>query len=208
MLGDIVGFLRGHLLPHARAEEQVLYPAVEQAMAAPGATATMRAHHAEIVSRNDRLADTAATVATRCPMMPWPATSPTQLVGLSAILLLHFRKEDEVLLPVLDTTLRSDAAAALFAQTARRRTRDRSAAMITKINGVQIFTTPGGSPSSMCSISAARCYSRSRGCSRRSPGSAWLQLVGIRMVSADTGQVYLHRNREAAPRSLMAEPVR
>ena len=70
----------------------MLYPAVEQAMAAPGATATMRAHHAEIVSRNDRLADTAATVATRCPTRPWPATSPTQLVGLSAILLLHFRK--------------------------------------------------------------------------------------------------------------------
>jgi len=43
VLGEIVGFLRGHLVPHAKAEEQVLYPAVEEAMAAPGATATMRA---------------------------------------------------------------------------------------------------------------------------------------------------------------------
>ena len=67
VLGDIIGFLRGHLVPHAEAEEQVLYPAVEQAMAAPGATATMRADHAEIVSRIDRLADTAATVADRWP---------------------------------------------------------------------------------------------------------------------------------------------
>ena len=114
VLGDIVGFLRGHLVPHAEAEEQVLYPAVEEAMAAPGATATMRADHAEIVSRIDRLAETAATVADR-----WPDNAVTrdvthQLVGLAAILLLHFRKEEEVLLPVLDTTLSPDDAAALF----------------------------------------------------------------------------------------------
>jgi iron-sulfur cluster repair protein YtfE (RIC family) len=116
VLGDIVGFLRGHLVPHARAEEQVLYPAVEQAMAAPGATATMRADHAEIVSRIDRLADTAATVAIRWPDDAVARDLTHQLVGLSAILLLHFRKEEEVLLPVLDTTLGSDDAAALFAR--------------------------------------------------------------------------------------------
>ncbi|MGE5532493.1 MAG: hemerythrin domain-containing protein, partial [Bacteroidota bacterium] len=62
LLGEIVGFLRGHLVPHATAEEQVLYPAVEEAMAAPEATATMRADHVEIVARIDRLANTAATV--------------------------------------------------------------------------------------------------------------------------------------------------
>ena len=67
VLDEIVGFLRGHLVPHARAEEQVLYPAVEEAMDAPGATATMRADHAEIVTRIDRLADMAATVATGWP---------------------------------------------------------------------------------------------------------------------------------------------
>jgi iron-sulfur cluster repair protein YtfE (RIC family) len=39
-----------------------------------------------------------------------------QLVGLSAILLLHFRKEEEVLLPVLDTTLSPGDADALFAR--------------------------------------------------------------------------------------------
>ena len=116
VLGEIVGFLRGHLVPHARAEEQVLYPAVEDAMAAPGATATMRADHAEIVTRIDRLADTAATVATRWPDDTVAHDVTHQLVGLSAILLLHFRKEEEVLLPVLDATLGSDDAAALFAR--------------------------------------------------------------------------------------------
>src|SRR5512139_37201 len=116
VLSEIIGFLRGHLVPHARAEEQVLYPAVEQAMAAPGATATMAADHTEIVARIDRLADTAATVATRWPDNAVARDLTHQLVGLSAILLLHFRKEEEVLLPVLDTTLGSDDAEALFAR--------------------------------------------------------------------------------------------
>lgn len=116
LLSEIVDFLRGHLVPHARAEEQVLYPAVEQAMAAPGATSTMRADHAEIVSRIDRLADTAATVADRWPDNAVARDLTHQLIGLSAILLLHFRKEEEVLLPVLDTTLGPDDAAALFAR--------------------------------------------------------------------------------------------
>lgn len=116
VLGEIVGFLRGHLVPHARAEEQVLYPAVEQAMAAPGATDTMRADHAEIVSRIDRLADTAASVATRWPDYAVARDLAHQLVGLSAILLLHFRKEEEVLLPVLDTTLTAADADALFSR--------------------------------------------------------------------------------------------
>ena len=102
VLGEIVGFLRGHLVPHARAEEQVLYPAVEDAMAAPGATATMRADHAEIVTRIDRLADTAATVATRWPDDTVARDLTHQLVGLSAILLLHFRKEEELYQPLLD----------------------------------------------------------------------------------------------------------
>ena len=118
VLGEIVEFLRGHLVPHARAEEQWLYPAVEDAMAAPGATATMRADHAEIVSRIDRLADTAATVATQWPDNRLARDLTHQLVGLSAILLLHFRKEEEVLLPVLDTTLGPEDAATLFARMA------------------------------------------------------------------------------------------
>jgi len=115
-LGDLVGFLRGHLVPHATAEEAVLYPAVEEAMAAPGATATMRADHVEIVARIDRLAEAAAAVEQRWPDAELARDVAHQLVGLSAILQLHFRKEEEVLLPVLDANLDTDAAAALFAR--------------------------------------------------------------------------------------------
>lgn len=115
-LGEIVGFLRGHLVPHAAAEEAVLYPAIEEAMAAPGATATMRADHVEIVARIDRLADTAAAVEQRWPDEVLAPGLAHQLVGLSAILQLHFHKEEEVLLPVLDASLDADAATALFAR--------------------------------------------------------------------------------------------
>lgn len=116
VLGEILDFLRGHLVPHATAEEHVLYPAVEQAMAAPGATATMRADHAEIVARIDRLAETAAGVGERWPDAALARDLAHQLVGLSAILQLHFRKEEEVLLPVLDERLGTEDATELFAR--------------------------------------------------------------------------------------------
>ena len=116
VIGDIVGFLRGHLVPHATAEEHVLYPAVEDAMAAPGATATMKADHTEIVARIERLADTVTTIEERWPDPALARDLAHQLVGLSAILQLHFHKEEEVLLPVLDASLGADDAAALFAR--------------------------------------------------------------------------------------------
>jgi iron-sulfur cluster repair protein YtfE (RIC family) len=114
VLDEVVWFLRGHLVPHATAEEQVLYPAVEEAMAAPGATATMRADHAEIVARINRLADTVVTVEQRWPDGDLARDLAHQLVGLSAILQLHFNKEEEILLPVLDARLTEDEAAELF----------------------------------------------------------------------------------------------
>ncbi|HEX6424840.1 MAG TPA: hemerythrin domain-containing protein [Acidimicrobiales bacterium] len=114
VLGDIVGFLRGHLIPHAHAEEAVLYPAIEEAMSAPGATATMRADHAEIVARIDRLAQAAATVGQRWPDPALARDLAHQLVGLSAILQLHFHKEEDVLLPVLDQRLGVEEASELF----------------------------------------------------------------------------------------------
>ena len=116
VLGDIVGFLREHLVPHATAEEEVLYPAVEDAMSAPGATATMRADHAEIVARIDRLADAAGTIEQRWPDAALVRDLAHQLVGLSAILQLHFRKEEEILLPVLDERLGTEDASDLFAR--------------------------------------------------------------------------------------------
>lgn len=113
-LEAVLDFLQGHLVPHALAEEHVLYPAVEEAMGAPGGTLTMVADHREIVERIERLASRAANVTA-----VWPATDvvddvTNQLAGLAAIIGMHFRKEEEVLLPFLDRTLTEESARALF----------------------------------------------------------------------------------------------
>jgi iron-sulfur cluster repair protein YtfE (RIC family) len=100
--------LAEHLVPHAFAEEAVLYPAVEKAMGAAGATETMIADHGEILRRIDQLE------AMGEAGVPDPEEARTVLHGLAAILLLHFRKEEDVLLPVLDATLDEREAAALF----------------------------------------------------------------------------------------------
>ena len=119
-LGAMVGFLREHLVPHASAEEQILYPAVEQAMGAPGAMATMVADHVEIVRRIERLAQLVDGL-TAGVGGAWPDAGRTrdirhELIGLAAILLLHFAKEEDVLLPVLDARLSPAEAERLFEQ--------------------------------------------------------------------------------------------
>jgi hypothetical protein len=48
LVEDAYTFLTHHLIPHAQAEDRALYPVVERAMAAPGATATMSRDHVEV----------------------------------------------------------------------------------------------------------------------------------------------------------------
>jgi iron-sulfur cluster repair protein YtfE (RIC family) len=108
-----VTFLRHHLVPHALAEEEVLYPAVEGAMQAPGATETMRRDHSEVLRRlealeelRDRISDT-PTEAQRDDLA-------AALHGLHAIVALHVAKEEEIYLPILDKALTADDARLLF----------------------------------------------------------------------------------------------
>jgi iron-sulfur cluster repair protein YtfE (RIC family) len=114
VLAEVISMLRHDLLPHARAEEAVLYPAVEQAMGAPGAMATMVADHREIARRVEALAGTAAAIEGKVPRPDQLEDLRAQLLGLWAILLLHLEKEEDILLPVLDEHLSADEARALF----------------------------------------------------------------------------------------------
>jgi iron-sulfur cluster repair protein YtfE (RIC family) len=117
-LDDTVNVLREHLVPHARAEEIVLYPAVEVTMDAPHATDTMVRDHAEIRRRVDRLGALAATVGASPPELPLAEELREQLYGLYAILRLHFLKEEEVLLPVIDAGMTHEQGEAMFADMA------------------------------------------------------------------------------------------
>ncbi len=114
VLAEVIVMLRHHQLPHARAEEALLYPAVEQAMNAPGAMATMIADHREIARRIEALAGTGAAIDGKTPRPDQLEDLRAQLLGLWAILLLHLEKEEDILLPILDAHLSVEEAQALF----------------------------------------------------------------------------------------------
>lgn len=106
-------FLRNDLIPHAIAEEETLYPAVEGCMAAPGATDTMRRDHKEIM----RLAEELAAIKDELTDPPTEGQRDRMtalLHGLHAIVALHFAKEEELYLPILDRSLSPQDAAELY----------------------------------------------------------------------------------------------
>lgn len=112
-LDDALEFLHHHLIPHAQADDAVLYPRVEQVMRAPGATATMRRDHVEVTALTQQLQQ----------LRDGLGASPTAderrglqrvLYGLYAVVHLHFAKEEEIYLPLLDAGLTPDDAADMF----------------------------------------------------------------------------------------------
>jgi len=112
-LDEAVEFLAHHLLPHAQAEDAALYPKVDELMGAPGATATMRRDHVEVaglIAELGRLRD-----ALEAEPSPAQLRSLRRLLyGLYAIVSLHFAKEEEIYLPILDSGLSAEDAATMF----------------------------------------------------------------------------------------------
>lgn len=114
-LSQIVEFLSGDLIPHAAAEDDVLYPAIDRIMAASG-TATMRVDHVEMGERIGRLSSTVDQALGDWDNRDLVADISRQLAALAAIVLLHFRKEEEVLLPILDAGMSVADGHQLFGQ--------------------------------------------------------------------------------------------
>lgn len=111
-LPPVVAFLRDDLVPHARVEEEVLYPAIDEITGAQS-TATMSVDHVVIGERIEVLAASVADA-----LDDWDATKAAdisrQLAALAAIIGLHFRKEEEVLLPIIDSSMAVEEGHALF----------------------------------------------------------------------------------------------
>jgi hemerythrin-like domain-containing protein len=126
-INDVLAFLREHLIPHAKAEEAVLYPEVELAMAAPRATATMSRDHVEVAALTAELGE----IARRLDGADASSTESTDarrvLYGLYALVKLHFTEEEEIYVPVLEEALDVEGAREMFerleaAATAARQT--------------------------------------------------------------------------------------
>ncbi len=116
-LARVASFLRHDLLRHAAAEEAALYPVVGQLMGAPEATATMSRDHREIEGlsgRLDRLVGQLG-IGRAEPAGAQRIDAQRILYGLHALVSLHFAKEEEVYLPLLDERLTPEDAAGLFA---------------------------------------------------------------------------------------------
>lgn len=113
-LGDVYEFLTNRLLPHAMAEDRVVYPAVGKLIGAPQATATMRREHVEVA----RLAEELEAIRME---LDGPVITSLQeralrrvLYGLYALLRAHLAEEDDVYLPILETGLSQEEAREMF----------------------------------------------------------------------------------------------
>jgi iron-sulfur cluster repair protein YtfE (RIC family) len=113
-VADAYRFLTHHLVPHARAEDVVLYPAVELAMHAPGATDTMRRDHVEVVRYIEALGEIVGDAGAYDEAVR--ARVRAILYSLHAIVALHFAKEEELYLEVLDRALDERRAETLFTE--------------------------------------------------------------------------------------------
>ncbi len=108
-------FLTKELLPHAHAEEAALYPAVQKALGTPLGTATMSRDHVEVERLTEELAKVRAQLYGNEIGVQLANELKRILYGLYALVKLHFAKEEEVYLPLLDTKLTPPEAEEMFA---------------------------------------------------------------------------------------------
>ena len=113
-IGGVYEFLTHHLIPHAQAEERALYPVVGKLMGAAEATATMSRDHVEIGQLTRELGTLLAEVKGEKLAAVQEQALRRVLYGLSALVIVHFAKEEEVYLPLLDARLTPEEGRHLF----------------------------------------------------------------------------------------------
>jgi iron-sulfur cluster repair protein YtfE (RIC family) len=114
LIDEAYAFLTNHLLPHAHAEEVALYPVVQKVMGSPYGTATMSRDHVEV----ERLTRELAMLREQVSATEIGAAKANELkrvlYGLYTLVKVHFAKEEEVYLPLLDASLTAEDARAMF----------------------------------------------------------------------------------------------
>ena len=107
-------YLTDHLIPHAVAEDKALYPVVGRLMGAGQATATMSRDHVEVGRLTGELGRLKADLD-RGELSPIGTKQLRRvLYGLAALVKVHFAKEEEIYLPLLDARLSPQEATAMF----------------------------------------------------------------------------------------------
>ncbi len=115
-LEEALDFLVGHLVPHSHAEEKSVYALVEEITGVTEATATMRRDHEEI----GRMVSELQVWGERVDGEPLDAAARQRLrallYGLYAVVRLHFHKEEEIFLPLLEARVPHDRLHEVFAE--------------------------------------------------------------------------------------------
>ena len=112
-VSDIHAFLSQRLIPHAQAEEQVVYPLVARTLGTVDATSLMGRDHIEIRRLTDELARIQANLS-GARLKPADARALRRILyGLSAVLRVHL-EEEETYLALLDTRLSPEEARSML----------------------------------------------------------------------------------------------
>ena len=111
---EVYDFLAHHLVPHAQAEEAALYPVVQQVLGSPDATRTMTRDHVEVGQYVADLADLKKGLTGATLTAAQSKSLRRVLYGVYGLVKVHFAKEEEVYLPILDRRLSPEAARDMF----------------------------------------------------------------------------------------------
>jgi len=111
---EAYAFLTHQLIPHAQAEDKALYPVVQKAMGAGQATATMSRDHVEVGRLTEELGSLRVHKTQLTITSEQAKALRRVLYGLYALVKLHFAKEEEIYLPLLDSKLTRAEAKEMF----------------------------------------------------------------------------------------------
>jgi iron-sulfur cluster repair protein YtfE (RIC family) len=111
---EVIDFLAYHLKPHAQAEDAALYPVVQKALGSPDATKTMSRDHIEVGRYIEELAVLKESLSSAELTSEEIRSLRRVLYGVYALLKVHFAKEEEVYLPILDQRLTPESAREMF----------------------------------------------------------------------------------------------
>jgi iron-sulfur cluster repair protein YtfE (RIC family) len=105
---NVYEFLNHHLRPHMQAEDQVLYPLLDDLLGTLSATAALRRDHRSVTALIDQLGSLRRVLQESSLDRDLVHQLRRTLYGLYLLLTSHFAKEDELYFPLLDVRL--DAA--------------------------------------------------------------------------------------------------
>ena len=111
---EVYDFLAHHLKPHAEAEDAALYPVVQKVLGSPDATKTMSRDHVEVGRYIEELASLKKDIGGATLNAEQVKSLQRVLYGVYALVKIHFAKEEEIYLPILDQRLTPESAQEMF----------------------------------------------------------------------------------------------